>query len=318
MTHRDELGKSIRVALESAARKMLPERARVDVEFDSKSFRFSGFQIRTVVRNVQDDVLEMTLEDAQKLVPIAALGDDVHVPVDVPGFSRVTELTKNHVIAVSNAYDHAYVDHLVIAARDLDEGVSYVASKLGVRAAPGGSHPAWGTRNALLAIGPEQYLEVIAPDPELTAPENGYPFGIEQLDRPKLVTWAAKAYGIDDVVARARELGYDPGPVFDGERRLPDGTALRWRLTMPQLEYGDGIVPFLIDWGSSPHPAGGLPSAGRISGFEAGYPDPGSISLSLAAMGIKRTRLAGFRVGPGERSELCATIETESGPVQLL
>ena len=29
---------------------------------------------------------------------------------------------------------------------------------------------------------------------------------------------------------------------------------MQWRLTPPQIELNDGLVPFLIDWGSTPHP----------------------------------------------------------------
>ena len=38
------------------------------------------------------------------------------------------------------------------------------------------------------------------------------------------------------------------------QRRTADGQLLQWRLTPAEFARSDGLVPFLIDWGASPHP----------------------------------------------------------------
>jgi hypothetical protein len=203
------------------------------------------------------------------------------------------------------------VDHLVYASPDLDAGIDAVEALLGVRAAPGGSHPQWGTRNALLGLGADVYLEIIAPDPALPRPKSGYAFGIDALEAPALVTWAMKSNDIDALCAHAQEEGYDPGRAIDGSRAMPDGGLLRWRLTMPQLEVGDGLVPFLIDWGDSPHPAAGLPNAGTLEGLAGKHPNPARVLSALHALRVR------MPVTRSREPRLIATIETPGGTVQL-
>ena len=87
----------------------------------------------------------------------------------------------------------ARVDHLVDATPDLDASVDALADWLGVRASPGGRHPGRGTRNALIALG-------CAPTSRSSAPfDQGVPaaprwFGIDGLEEPRLITWAAKRH----------------------------------------------------------------------------------------------------------------------------
>ena len=197
------------------------------------------------------------------------------------------------------------IDHLVYGAPDLSAAVDDLEERLGVRAEAGGKHPGIGTHNALLALGPRTYLEVIAPDPDQPQPANPRPFGIDELTAPRLVGWALGCDDIDAAVATARARGYDPGDPIDMQRTTPSGEVLRWRLTLNAL--GGGPPPFLIAWGDSPHPALSAPHGLILESLDIEHPEPGEIAAALAALG------ADVAVKPAANAALAAHVRCRTG-----
>ncbi|HSM07907.1 MAG TPA: VOC family protein [Gemmatimonadota bacterium] len=192
------------------------------------------------------------------------------------------------------------IDHLLYGAPDLEIGMDAVERLLGARPVPGGRHPAYGTRNALLSLGPACYLEVISPDPGLPTPDRGLGFGIEGTTSPRLLTWAMRSREIETAAERA-----GLGPVEDGSRERADGTVLRWRLTDPYAERMDGVLPFLIDWGETPHPAEAAPRAGRLIELRIEHPAPDGVRRALATLGCRDVTV---RLGAAPR--LVAVVRT--------
>lgn len=205
----------------------------------------------------------------------------------------------------------ARVDHLVYAAPDLDAAVDDLERRLGVHASAGGRHPGRGTRNALIALGPWCYLEIVAPDPEQPAPSAGRWFGIDTLAAPRLVTWAAKGTTLARFAADFSEKGVQLGPVSVGCRTRPDGVALRWAFTDPATVVADGLVPFFIDWGESDHPAAAAVGGIALAGLRAEHPFPGGVQPMLDALGLN------LCVNEGPTPALIATMRTASGEMEL-
>jgi hypothetical protein len=203
------------------------------------------------------------------------------------------------------------LDHLVLAAPDLDTGVAEIEAMFGIRATPGGQHSGMGTRNAIIAIGPSAYLEIVAPDPDQPPPAGPRWFGVDALPAPRLVTWAAKGTFLDQLVHDARRHGLDLGDVRSGSRRRPDGVVLSWRVTNPDARIADGLVPFFIDWEASPHPSGSAAGGLALVDFRAEHPDPDHVRPILGQLGLS------LRVTRGRIPALIATFDGPRGRVEL-
>jgi len=201
------------------------------------------------------------------------------------------------------------IDHLVYAVSDLPAAVADVEERFGVRARAGGKHIGLGTHNALLALGPVTYLEIIAPDPGQPEPSAPRPFGVDSAGHGRLVRWALACDDIDAVVAEARSHGYDPGEVVDGRRAEPNGKVLRWRLTISEM--GGGLAPFLISWGETEHPARSAPRGLTLEAFHIEHPDPPSLAPLLTALG------ADVEIKPAAAAGLVARLTGPNGSVTL-
>jgi hypothetical protein len=203
------------------------------------------------------------------------------------------------------------VDHLIYATSDLSAGVERVERLLGVRATAGGQHPGRGTRNALIALGSSCYLEIIAPDPEQPRPAAPRWFGIDDLRASRLVRWAAHGSRLERLAAEAKTRGIDLDPVSEGGRRRADGVALRWTVTNPRAMLGDGLVPFFIDWGSSPHPSATAATGATLVDLRAEHPDVARVQGMLRTLGLA------LEIRRGTAPRLVATIAGANGRVDL-
>jgi hypothetical protein len=203
------------------------------------------------------------------------------------------------------------VDHLVYATPDLGLGIDTAEKLFGVRATPGGQHPGLGTRNALIALGPASYLEIIGPDPAQPKPAGPRRFGIDDLKAPRLLTWVAKGKSLDTFAADAKAHSVDLGAVIPGSRKRLDGVVLKWTYTDPQTVLADRLIPYLIDWGTSPHPSATAATGVTLIGLRAEHPDAGKVQKMLTQLGLD------LAVTRGPKPSLIATFDSPRGKVQL-
>lgn len=221
----------------------------------------------------------------------------------------------------------AQLDHLVVAARTLDEGVAWCEATLGLTPGPGGEHALFGTHNCLLQLNapgaPRAYLEIIAIDRAATPTRAA---GLKRwfdLDDPalqhtlaehgpQLVHWVASVPDIIAARTALQDLGIDRGPVLAASRPTPHGL-LQWQITVRDdgQRLMGGALPTLIQWGDT-HPANRIAASGLgLSAFTLRHPEPERLRQALAAAG-----LAGFSVEAGDAA-LHATLHTPRGVVLL-
>jgi hypothetical protein len=221
----------------------------------------------------------------------------------------------------------ARIDHLVIAARSLDEGVAWCTATFGVAPGPGGTHPLMGTHNRLLKIAsadfPRAYLEIIAIDPAQKPARSAAFHRWFDLDDPtlqaalaregpRLVHFVAEVPDAEATLHALARHRIDRGRLLEASRDTPAGR-LEWQITVrndgQRLFYG--ALPTLIQWGPV-HPTDAMPASGlAMRSLQATHPRAADLSAALSAIGM-----AGMAVQPGAPN-LVAVLDTPRGPVAL-
>ncbi|MGS1004664.1 VOC family protein [Burkholderia glumae] len=231
------------------------------------------------------------------------------------------------------------LDHLVVAARTLDEGTAHVADALGIEPAGGGAHPLMRTHNRLFGLWGGAYLEVIAIDTEAGAPAGTTPrprlFALDtpamraRLERgPALIHWVARVEPPRQLERWQRQYPALIAPVV----RMQRGD-WHWRLSVPVDGSlpgaaglaGDGVVPSLIQWDSARHPSDALPHGDVVlRSLAATHPQAEALAAPLERLGVGHLiSLATATAGGGEAGEaqaaaaLVASFDTPRGPRTL-
>jgi len=212
----------------------------------------------------------------------------------------------------------AVLDHLVVAANTLEQGMAYVADRIGVTMSGGGKHDAMGTHNRVLKLGPGQYLEVITIDPEGRAPDFPRWFNLDDPGfqarlkiRPHLITWVVRTDNVDALA----EAIYGQGVCVRPMQR----DALRWRFAFTDdgCMPGDGLIPHLIQWDGRIHPTEKMKDAGcRLLSLCGAHIDAAYVQRVVSSMELDN--LITFHPVSKQRPPgLSARIKTPAGVVVL-
>jgi len=179
----------------------------------------------------------------------------------------------------------SFLDHVLIASPDLAQGQRYVHDLLGVEPVSGGSHPDRGTCNALLGLGGDTYIEVLAPDPA-AACGSAMPEHLRSLATPQLSWWAVRCTDLEGARAALADTGIPASEILPCSRQTNTGETLHWRLVFPADPELRAAQPFLIDWGDTRHPCETLPNGGSVEQLELCHPQSDRLQALLSAVGF--------------------------------
>lgn len=162
------------------------------------------------------------------------------------------------------------IDHVSYAAGP--DGLQATAQRLGelldVTPRDGGVHPRFGTRNVILPLTEQRYLEVVE---VLDHPSSDkVPFGQAVRARSERGGgWMAWVVAVDDLGPVEERLGR---AAVDGNRHTPEGVDLRWRQIGVKNVIDHGNRPFFVRWDSAPedHPSQLAPSSAGLTGLTIG------------------------------------------------
>lgn len=168
------------------------------------------------------------------------------------------------------------LDHLVVTADRLENGVARVEAATGLKMSGGGAHEVMATHNRLMSLGAEEYLEVIAVDPDAPAPKRARWFDLDRQGPGVVLShWAVRVENLE--AAQRAAPGGAGRPVA-----LSRG-GFRWRMAVPddgRLPF-DGLFPGLIEWDGA-HPAPGLPDLGaRLVSLTLSHPDAPALATAI-------------------------------------
>nr|WP_321403398.1 VOC family protein [uncultured Desulfobacter sp.] len=179
------------------------------------------------------------------------------------------------------------IDHLVIGANTLSQGVNYVKKLLGVEMPYGGVHTKMGTHNHVMRAGENNFIEIIAINHDIEPPDHPRWFGLDdpfirqQIEtEPSLLTWVVNTHDIQELTQRSTFSLGNPELISRGK--------LNWYFGLPndgRLLAG-GMLPYVIQWQTDTHPSKNMADLGcTLDRLEIYHPYPGWLQAALSSIG---------------------------------
>jgi hypothetical protein len=227
-----------------------------------------------------------------------------------------------------------HIDHLVVVAHTLEQGVQWCEATLGITPAAGGEHAQYGTHNRLFKIAtpahPLAYFEIIAINPDAKRPANATAKRWFDMDdaalqaavklEPRLVHFVANTDDMQAARRALKALEIDRGPAVKASRHSRRGL-LEWQITVREdgQRLFNGSLPSLIQWGAADaaeplrlHPRNSLPRSGvSLQGLAISHPTAPKLQAAFDAIA-----LSGIPIETGP-ANLTATLKTPKGLVVL-
>lgn len=205
------------------------------------------------------------------------------------------------------------IDHIVYTVSDLEGAINEFEQKLGVHPIFGGYHKTFGTKNALINLNDQVYLEFLAADDDNTEVAIPRWMGVDLLTKNQITRWALKSDALKKDAAIVKKYNPDMGEIRAGSRNSADGSLLQWQLIMPLASPEVELLPFLLDWSNTEkHPSELLPNMGcELIELYGTHPNPTLFRDLFKSLGYS------FNIRPSKEISIKAIIKSPKGIIEI-
>jgi hypothetical protein len=167
--------------------------------------------------------------------------------------------------------DDNTLDHIVLAASDMDKAIEEFESKCGIKPKLIGSVKGIGVKQARISFEGASFIEIIAPCPKHTGPIGTLlkESGIEGLVP---FHYALRNSKCEEMKKDMQKLGYKPDHISMFGAKA-DGTPKKWEMLYLYGHKMGGMTPFFINWTQADHPCEILPVLGKLNSVKLTIPD---------------------------------------------
>ena len=206
--------------------------------------------------------------------------------------------------------DDNVIDHIVLAAPDLDEAMGEFEKKTGLAATIAGTIKGLGIKCARISFTDSSYLEIIAPDPKGPGPigELIKSKGIKELTPFHFAIRSRRAEALKDEVTK---FGYTPDHITMFGAKA-DGTPRKWEMLYLYGHKIGGACPYFINWANSDHPCATLPVVGKLKKVVIRAPEDDPVHKLL-----EHTKAEGITVEIGDKPKLAVSFSSPEGTVKF-
>jgi hypothetical protein len=182
--------------------------------------------------------------------------------------------------------DDCVLDHIVLAAPDLEEAMKDFQKRSGIEPIIAGTIKGLGIKCARVSFNDSTYLEIIAPDPAGPGPIGQLikARGIKELTPFHYAVRLSRTEALKDEVGK---FGYTPDHITMFGAK-PDGTPRKWEMLFLYGHKLGGTCPFFINWSNSDHPCAKLPVVGKLKKFTVRAPEEDPVHELLDHVGATK------------------------------
>lgn len=180
------------------------------------------------------------------------------------------------------------IDHIVVGAETLDQGMISLHNTLGVTLPKASKHDAMSTHNCVAPVGNDSFLEILSIDPDAPAPGRARWFAMDNADvqtrfqsSPVAYHWVVGTSDLDAVMANS--------PMDMGEIVTFTRGDRSWRLNIPKdgSLSENGLIPTFIEWSPGAHPSTGMTDLGlTLEEVVLTHPNPTQLKQTLEQLGV--------------------------------